>query len=230
MSDALLLFTKPAHPGRVKTRLIGELTPEQAAEIHAAFRDDVCERLQQGRFQLQIHWALSADEAIPGGPVPGYRQQGADLGARLHHALHAASDQFDAVAAVGSDHPEITSATVEDAFRRLHGGADLVLGPVPDGGYFLIALGAGAVHRELFEDIAWSTETVLRDTLAKAEQLGLAVELLPEGHDIDRPDDLRDLVQRLESSNLEDGLPTKDGLRTKNCPRTRAVLKSWGRL
>jgi len=43
---SLTLFTKPALAGRVKTRLIGDLTPEQAAELHGAFRDDLVERLR----------------------------------------------------------------------------------------------------------------------------------------------------------------------------------------
>ncbi len=214
--DALLLFTKPARPGRVKTRLVGELTPEQAAALHAAFRDDLCERLSQGGFHLEIAWALDDGEEVPRGPLPGRRQTGGDLGTRLYDALAAAARRFDAVAAVGSDHPELEPRTVEDAFARLAAGADVVLGPVPDGGYFLIGLARESVRRELFEGIAWSTGTVLADTLARAESLGLATELLPRGHDVDRPDDLRALARRLASSRA--------------CPRTRALLESWGRL
>lgn len=221
---ALLVFTKPARAGRVKTRLIGDLTPEQAAEIHAAFRDDLCERLQRGQFHLEISWALDPGEEVPVGlvsstrPVPGKRQHEGDLGARLFHALREASDRFEVVAAVGSDHPELTTRTVEEAFQRLEAGADLVLGPVPDGGYFLIGLRAGGVHQELFEGMAWSTETVLSDTLARAERLGLATEMLAEGQDIDRPEDLAELVRRLDGSEEGAG------------PRTRALLESWERL
>lgn len=213
---ALLLFTKPARPGRVKTRLVGELTPEQAAALHAAFRDDLCERLAHGAFHLEIAWALDDGEELPRGSAPGLRQSGDDLGERLYHALATAARRFDAVAAVGSDHPELEARTVEDAFARLASGADVVLGPVADGGYYLIALGRDAVRRELFAGIAWSTETVLADTLARARSLGLATELLPPGHDVDRPEDLRALAERLASS--------------RRCPRTRELLESWGRL
>ncbi len=215
-SHALLVFTKPARPGRVKTRLIGELTAEEAAALHAAFRDDLCERLEGGNFQLELSWALDDGEDVPETPWPGSRQVGDDLGARLYNALAAAARRFEAVAAVGSDHPELAAETVDDAFRRLDAGADLVLGPVPDGGYFLIGLARDAVRRELFDGIAWSTDTVLAETLARAAQLGLATELLPQGQDIDRPDDLHELAGRLAA---EDG-----------CPRTRALLESWGRL
>jgi len=214
--NALLVFTKPARPGRVKTRLVGELTAAEAAALHAAFRDDLCERLATGDYHLEIAWALDEGEAVPAGPPPGRRQVGDDLGARLFHALAGAARRFEAVAAVGSDHPELAAATVDGAFRRLAAGADVVLGPVPDGGYFLIGLGRGAVRRELFAGIAWSTATVLADTLARADALGLATELLPPGHDVDRPADLAALARRLATSSA--------------CPRTRALLESWGRL
>lgn len=215
-SEAVLLFTKPARPGRVKTRLVGELTPEEAARLHAAFLDDLSERLAHGRFHLEIAWALDDGEEVPAGPLPGIRQVGEDLGARLFHALSDAARRFDAVAAVGSDHPELGTETVEDAFARLGSGADVVLGPVPDGGYYLIGLRKHAVRRDLFEGIAWSTETVLEETLARARGRGLSTELLPEGQDVDRPRDLEALARRLAAS---------DG-----CPRTRALLASWGRL
>lgn len=214
--NALLVFTKPARPGRVKTRLVGELTAAEAAALHAAFRDDLCERLRGGDYHLEIAWALDEGEAVPAGPAPGRRQEGGDLGARLYHALARAARRFEAVAAVGSDHPELAPETVADAFRRLAAGADVVLGPVPDGGYYLIGLKRGAVHRELFEGIAWSTDTVLAETVVRTAVLGLATELLAPGHDVDRPADLAALARRLATSDA--------------CPRTRSLLASWGRL
>ena len=225
MSDnVLFLFTKPARPGRVKTRLIGELTPEQAAALHAAFRDDVAERLAGGSFDLELAWALDDGEAVPESSLPGRRQEGADLGERLYNALQSAlvSAGGGAVGAIGSDHPEIALATVEDAFQRLAAGADLVVGPAADGGYYLIALRSGAVHRDLFTCIAWSTDTVFSETMRRAERLGLKTELLPEGHDVDRPDDLRRLVASLAAANGDRDVA--------DCPRTRALLVSWGRL
>ena len=207
--------------GRVKTRLIGELTAQQAADLHAAFLSDVCDAVTQGDFESTIAWALEEAEPIPDGVgehrLPGLRQRGDDLGDRLYRILLDGTRDGAHVAALGSDHPELEHGTVARAFDLLDSGADVVLGPTPDGGYFLIALAAGAVHRHLFEGIAWSTETVRRQTISRCDDLGLRVSLLPQGHDVDVAQDLEDLAGRLAS-------------RPGGCPATRGLLRRWGRL
>ena len=199
----------------MKTRLIGALTPGQAAEIHQAFLDDLLDRLREGRFDLRLAWALDPGESVPEGPLPGVRQEGEDLGERLFRTLAAAGIEASSVAALGSDHPTLPLEIVHDAFERLEAGADVVLGPAEDGGYYLIALRAGAVAPRLFESIAWSTDRVFPDTVERCRELGLHLELLPLASDVDTPEDLRRLAS----------LMTKDDL---GCPRTRALLGAWG--
>ena len=225
----LLLFTKPARPGRVKTRLIGELSAERAAALHAAFLGDLSERLDGGSFHLRVAWALDAGEALPSdlpagdlvaGDAEHTRQADGDLGARLAAGLSAAAHDFRAVAAVGSDHPELELATVEQAFADLEAGADAVFGPAEDGGYYLIGLKPAVLRRrearrELFEDIPWSTGEVLSTSLERCRRLGLTVALLPLGHDVDVVADLRRLATRLDA-----------GL--SGCSRTRDLLAGWG--
>ena len=126
-SRCLTLFTKPARAGEVKTRLIGDLAPEQAADLHAAFRDDLLERLEAGAFELWIAWALNDGEGLPELPTPGIRQVGTDLGERLYHALSRAAASHEAVAAVGSDHPLLPLRAVEEAFELLERGTEMVL-------------------------------------------------------------------------------------------------------
>ena len=171
-SRRLLLFTKPAREGRVKTRLIGDLTAAAAAALHAAFLADLLARLRQGDFDLRLAWALEPGEALPAAPVPGVRQEGESLGERLYRALAAAAGEagVTAVAALGSDHPTLPLALVHRAFERVEAGADVVLGPAEDGGYYLIALSAGAVAPRLFAEIAWSTGAVLAETLARCRE------------------------------------------------------------
>jgi rSAM/selenodomain-associated transferase 1 len=257
----LLLFTKPARPGRVKTRLAGAtpggLTAEQAARLHAAFLGDLAERLLPAtlagtrgagtpvaaEMRLRVAWALDGEEesapplpdlaaevARAGGDVPrlslpdgavvdAVQQRGGDLGERLYRALHeAAAHHPGGVAAVGSDHPRMPLACVRQAFAAL---ADhhVVLGPSDDGGYYLIALRAGAVRRELFAGVAWSTDTVLAETAARCRSLGLSLALLPAGRDVDEPADLVRLAADLATAPGEPA-----------CPRSRALLAAWGLL
>lgn len=211
----LLLFTKPAREGRVKTRLIGDLTAAEAAALHAAFLEDLVDRLREGDFELQLAWALDAHDELPVGPVPGVRQQGDDLGERLYRALSEAAGEAFSVMALGSDHPTLPLALIHEAFERLEKGAEVVLGPAEDGGYYLIALRPDAIDPALFRDVPWSTDRVLSVTLERCRNL--AVELLPPASDVDTPEDLRRLADRMSFDDL-------------GCPRTRELLRTWQRL
>ncbi len=223
----LLLFTKPARAGRVKTRLIdlnAGLTAEQAADLHAAFVADLVARLAPRPFGLTVAWALDPGEALPAPPLAGLaavRQAGADLGARLHGALAAAAAEAPFVAALGSDHPTLSADLVERAFALLAAGAAVVLGPAEDGGYYLIALAAErfphGIPGELFAEIDWSTERVLAQTLERCRALGVEPALLPAAADVDTPADLDRLALRMARSDL-------------GCPRTRQLLAAWRRL
>ncbi|MDY7094494.1 MAG: TIGR04282 family arsenosugar biosynthesis glycosyltransferase [Acidobacteriota bacterium] len=227
-----MVYTKPARPGRVKTRLVGsepgELTAEQAAQLHQAFLEDLVQRLEPGSFALTLAWALDEDDDIPrwppaeaadegGSAVSGVRQEGENLGRRLFNGLFQAAREHRFVAAVGSDHPELELATVERAFAVLAAGAPVVLGPAEDGGYYLVAVAREHLAAKLFEDIPWSTGEVLSRTLERCHELGLNPELLPPGADVDDAADLARLERRLAAGEAPD------------CPRTRRLLESWGR-
>ena len=186
-SRRLLLFTKPAREGRVKTRLIGDLTAAEAAALHAAFLDDLVDRLREGDFELQLAWALDAEDELPAG---GIRQQGDDLGERLYRALSEAARDGSSVMALGSDHPTLPKELIEEAFERLENGAEVVLGPAEDGGYYLIALRSYAVDSRLFENIAWSTDQVAAQTISRIGAIGWSLNVSDTLRDIDEPEDL----------------------------------------
>ena len=211
----LVLFTKPAVAGRVKTRLLGAVSAEQAAALHAAFLADLLDRLRGAPgFDLVIAWALDAGEAPPDCGLPALRQRGSDLGERLHDALAAAARRYAFVAAIGSDHPELPRERVGEAFAALAAGADVALGPASDGGYYLVAARAAALSPRLFADIPWSGPEVLARTLDRCAELGLEVALLAPGDDVDTPADL----ERLAATLRRDG---------GCCPRTAALLAGW---
>ena len=91
---------------------------------------------------------------------------------------------------LGTDSPSVPLSYIRTAFEALS-RVSVVLGPVKDGGYFL--LGLSEPNQELFCGISWGSGEVFQETIAKLS--GKAYETLPEWHDIDVADDLpgRDL-------------------------------------
>ena len=99
---------------------------------------------------------------------------------------------------IGSDSPDLPSEYICEAFARLERGADVVLGPADDGGYYLIGL--RVPQPRLLREVPMSTPTVLADTLALARELGLRVDLLPAWYDVDTVAELRRLAAALRAA------------------------------
>ena len=76
-------------------------------------------------------------------------------------------------------------------------GADVVLGPGHDGGYWLI--GAREQHPGLFDGIPWSTAAVLEASLTRCRDLSLEVRLLEPWRDVDTMSDVAALADTLET-------------------------------
>ena len=214
----LLVLTRAPVQGRVKTRLIGDLSPSQATELHRAMVEDVVHEAKGGAYELIIAWALLPEESMPGNwPMSGlrsWRQAGTDLGERLFLALRRAGRSYSSLAAIGTDDPGLRRSRIEEAFDALDAGADVVLGPARDGGYYLIAMHSGVVHRRLFAGIEWGTEHVLEQTVERCNERGHVVHRLPAECDVDTMDDVRRLAAALRKGELQ-------------APRTRALLEGW---
>ena len=96
-------------------------------------------------------------------------------------------DEAERIVLIGSDSPTLPSEFVRDAFKKLE-TVDGVVGPARDGGYYLIGLRRPCP--ELFAGIAWSEPDVLQQTLSRARQAGLDLQLLREWYDVDELEDL----------------------------------------
>jgi rSAM/selenodomain-associated transferase 1 len=192
----LIIFAKEPSPGQVKTRLCPPLSPRAAARLYGQFLEDVVEemaRLPQMKIAL-AYTPASARPFFQSLTTPGIHlvvQTGEDLGERLLQAFDwGFAQSTQAVLIRNSDSPDLPGSLAREAQKVLEDGqAQVVLGPCPDGGYYLVGL--RSPQPQLFHDITWSGPTVLADTLARAERLGLAVHLLPPWPDIDTCDDLQ---------------------------------------
>jgi glycosyltransferase A (GT-A) superfamily protein (DUF2064 family) len=95
---------------------------------------------------------------------------------------------------------------------------DLVLGPALDGGYYLVGL--KRMTPELFADIPWSTDQVLRLTQEKALKIGLKTSSIQPWRDVDT---LADLEALIEACNAESKKPKNDRVFSS---RTAGVLQA----
>ena len=130
--------------------------------------------------------------------VPIKLQRGADLGERMHHALHTGRRRHARVVLIGADCPELTAADLARADRLLQGAADVVLAPAADGGYALI--GARRIAPGIFAAVRWGSDEVLLQTRRNLDKARLACRLLRTVWDVDRPEDLERLRLRRYSS------------------------------
>ena len=172
----LAVMAKAPRAGLVKTRLCPPLSPDEAAELAGAFLLDAVDQVRSvAAVRPAMAYAPLDARAFFHALAPDFAlvaQRGEDLGARLSHAFEdLLADGAPGAIVIGSDVPTLPSAVLEAALERL-AGADLVLGPSEDGGYYLIGL--REPRAALFADMAWSTEVVFEETMRRASALGLA--------------------------------------------------------
>ncbi len=211
-------MAKEPRAGQVKTRLCPPLDHETAAGLYRCFLLDVLD-LAAGVPGVDPVVAYTPAEAhgafarLVNGRFRILAQAGEDLGARLEGVFRTLFARgYDRVAALSTDSPDLPPEVLGEAFRRL-GHAPVVVGPCPDGGYYLIGL--SQFVPDLFRDMPWSTDRVVPVTAERAARLGLEVARLPEWHDVDTADDLGRLWGEL----------TRDARPGGRAPRTAAFCR-----
>lgn len=188
------IFARPPRPGRVKTRLIPELGADKAARVYRHCLEHTLEVAHRAGLDYRLFLSEDSDDDLFG-DEPVARQRGADLGARMHHALCALLDgEVSGALIVGSDCLDLRPAHLRRAAQAL-ATSDVVVIPALDGGYALI--GCREANPALFANIDWSTDRVLRQTAANAERLGLRLARLDTVRDIDTLSDLEHYPQLL---------------------------------
>ena len=253
---ALAVMTKAPQAGRVKTRLVPPLTPEEAAELNKCFLRDTavaissaCSRRPAGdankmpfKYGNASHppsrsFGVAGSEAAtaacgvavytPVGAESAYTdilpadfsllpQRGDEFGERLYFAVEDLFKcGFESACLIDSDSPTVPAENFAAAVELLSTSDDrVVLGPSDDGGYYLI--GVKKPHRQLFEQIDWSTDRVLNQTIRRTNEIGLEVKLLPNGYDVDDDASLRRLWDELLGKTAGEGV----------APNTRKFLVS----
>jgi rSAM/selenodomain-associated transferase 1 len=221
---ALAVMTKAPHAGRVKTRLVPPLTPDEAAELNRCFLRDTAAAIStvcndHEAYGVAVYAPTGAESAYVDILPADFRllpQRGVGLGTRLYFAaVDLFKCGFQAVCLIDSDSPTVPAENFADAVRLLNGENDrVVLGPCADGGYYLIGL--RKPRRELFTRIDWSTERVFSQTVQRAAGIKLEVQLLAAGYDVDDAASLHRLCEELLRERASDNI----------APHTRKFLKA----
>ena len=258
----LIVMAKPPIPGYVKTRLIGALTAQQAADIHAAMLECVLERCArltqlsdlQGQWRcvlavddshgshacsIEDPWSVSKAFVPYSGKIVGWNKRSAshpratvgvpatggrggfryalptlhfssndalgwfvrtqgvgDLGQRLGHVWRQVGGG--PVIFLGVDSPDVPTTALTEAIVALNEN-DVAVGPAIDGGYWTLA--CRRYDERLIHGIDWGTVAVYDQTVEAAREAGLKQVMLPRWHDVDTPDDLDTLRQRINCSD-----------------------------
>lgn len=191
----LILFARFPVAGKVKTRLIPALGAEGAAALH---RRLVLRSLRTAHAfcksqNVELEIRFVGDDAKPmqhwlGDGWLCRPQCEGDLGQRMAGAFaDSLREGSPATVIIGSDCPSLTPELLGAAFDSLKTNP-AVFGPATDGGYYLIGL--TRVVPELFQGVAWGTETVLAQSLEILARLGSKPALLQPLDDLDRPEDV----------------------------------------
>ena len=199
----LAIMAKAPRVGTVKTRLCPPLRAPEAAELARCFLLDAVERVRvvAGVGPILAYTPTEARSEFAA-VAPGFAliaQRGEDLGQRQGRLVEdVLALGHEAALVMGTDTPTLPRECLDEAVGLVMApDVDLVLGPTEDGGYYL--LGLRAPRRGLFEEMPWSSPSVLSRTLDRARRLGLRVACLPTWFDVDTGADLDRLRSGLEA-------------------------------
>jgi rSAM/selenodomain-associated transferase 1 len=190
MKQAVLIFAKNLIHGEVKTRLAETIGNDRAFSVYKELLQHTKDITKNIDADKTIFYSNNIDEKDiwKHETYKKQMQKGNDLGERMLNAFeHAFKNGYEEVVIIGTDCFELTSSIINDAFTFLK-KHDIVIGPAKDGGYYL--LGMKKLYPELFQNIYWSTENVLIQTIAVCSKGSLTYHLLQQLSDVDEEKDL----------------------------------------
>jgi rSAM/selenodomain-associated transferase 1 len=191
MKKILYIAARAPRAGEVKTRLGAAIGHQAAADLYEGFLKDLEQRFSKASFP--VCWYVT----------PGdwrdrpHREQGegdwATRQGRLFEAAAARGEER--VVLMASDSPQLEIAVIEKAFAELQ-RHELVLGPVTDGGYYLIGMRG---WHDVFAGVRMTTPTAMQDICARAAALKLSVGFTHATFDVDEVADLEPLTAEVRT-------------------------------
>jgi rSAM/selenodomain-associated transferase 1 len=203
-------------PGATKTRLESHLKKDECAELHKAFLNDINSKLLNlqkinSRIDLYLSFTPRESESLFSEIISNkfirLPQRGENLGEKMFNALNDAYQKSNLpVIITGSDLPLLDIEIFTEALAGLK-ERDLVIGPSPDGGYYLI--GMKEPKKVLFNFENWGNSSVLERTIKGANKHKLKSHFLPEESDIDTFKELLQLRSKLINKEINSNYAKK---------------------
>lgn len=190
--NLLLIFTRNPELGKCKTRLAACVGDAAALDIYTFLLHHTVSITKALEVEKWVCYSESIGENDMWAPEHYKKkvQRGANLGRRMQHAFQEGFDAgYQKIVIIGSDMYHLSQNDIEEAFAALD-NCDYVIGPAEDGGYYL--LGMKALNKALFQNKAWSTPTVLQNTLDDVQAAYCCI--LPVKNDIDIYEDVKDIA------------------------------------
>lgn len=185
-------MAKRPEKGEVKTRLAADVGDEAALKVYEYLLQQTFQTCQDFKMDTTIFWSAQPNiHSVFNEEL----QVGNDLGEKMWNAISAVD--FEKIIVIGTDCPDLTTHHIHEAFHLLD-NCDVVFGPALDGGYYLI--GMKSRESSIFQDIHWSTASVLKESIQKCSECGKSYALLPVLSDID---DIQGLKRSRIFKNIE---------------------------
>jgi len=188
---ALIVFQKNPVLGKVKTRVAATLGEEQALDIYMQLLKHTYSIINQLQgIDTFIYFSDNLKSGLDEIFVEAIQfrvQNGIDLGSRMKNAFKDVfNESYEKAVIIGTDCPEITASIIYEAFEKLV-LTDVVFGPAVDGGYYL--LGKKEIESNLFDNMTWSHQHVLSDSIKRLNLKQQTFTLLEMLSDIDNEAD-----------------------------------------
>ena len=217
LQTRIAAFVKTPGLSLAKTRLaadVGRADADVFYQQSIACVEAWAHLLRQKDPEIGFHLAVAeklgdAESYWPGRQIIAQGQGG--LGDRLDCVYTALLAEASEVVLIGMDAPQLDMALWQAVRQAAAEGADFVVGPASDGGFYLL-FGKRPIPKALWQAIPYSAEDTCSSLIERLQQYG-KVKILQRLTDVDHAEDLPLLQQELA------------GLKAKTEPQIQ--LLSW---
>ena len=199
-TQVVQVFVRTPIIGQVKTRLIPLLGARGAYELQRELTSRLIGSLKLLRADLEI-WTDKdlSNQFLSSLGVPLRKQSGSNLGKKMSNAIFKGLKEYEKVALVGADLPNLDNHYLGEVFEKLD-KYSIVVGPAIDGGFGVIAV--KKFDESVFTDLSWGGSEVFSGLVANIIKAGLDYHTAPALWDVDLPADYERYKKWLDHSQL----------------------------